>query len=73
MDLGMAIMQSDCGVAERLTPRNSIICVMANGKNLRVIKSFTDPTVVRKLRPNELESKDWYPVNSKAIEHAKTK
>ncbi len=56
-----AIAASDCGMAERLNPRNSLLYAKRTAAGLRIVKSYTDPTVVRRLRVNELVSTDWFP------------
>jgi hypothetical protein len=59
-----AIRMSDCDMAERRSSRtvNRPIAMFLGMGRVRIIKSFTDPTVVRKLRPNELDSIDWHPI-----------
>jgi hypothetical protein len=62
-----AVRRSDCDMAERRSSRTTarpIAMFLGMGK-VRIIKSFTDPTVVRKLRVNELDSDDWFPVTRK--------
>lgn len=64
MTIQEAIRRSDCDMAERRSPRTiarPIAMFLGMGK-VRIIKSFTDPTVVRKLRVNELDSDDWFPL-----------
>jgi hypothetical protein len=59
-----AIRMSDCDMAERRSERtvNRPIAMFLGMGKVRIIKSFTDPTVVRKLRLNELDSTDWHPI-----------
>jgi hypothetical protein len=64
-----AIRMSDCDMAERRSSRTTnrpIAMFLGQGK-VRIIKSFTDPTVVRKLRPADLNAKDWVPLYRKDL------
>ncbi len=62
MELHKALERSNCGIAEWFSPRaKKILVAMKIGAEVRIIESATDPTVVRRLRVNELESKDWCP------------
>jgi hypothetical protein len=61
----VAIAASDEGMAERLNPRNQYLLAKRCAGGIRIVKSYTDPTVVRKLRSNELLSRDWFPLNAR--------
>jgi hypothetical protein len=66
MELVDAILKSKSGQAEKKNLRTGkITIVRACGYgigSLRVISSYTDPTVVRKLTQKELDSPNWEPI-----------
>jgi hypothetical protein len=72
MKLLDALNQSNCGIAECYSPlMKNILVARAHGpkgpfgyKDARVISSCTDPTVVRRLRINEIENTYWVPWDS---------
>jgi hypothetical protein len=65
MNVDKAIAGSNCGMAERLNPRKRQLLakrIEDSIGGIRIISSYTDSTVVRKLSWNELNSDDWSPV-----------
>jgi hypothetical protein len=69
MKVDEAIEKSDVGMAERINPRNSYLIARRYQDSIggiRIVASYTDPTVVRKLRWNELNSDDWFPLKESA-------
>jgi hypothetical protein len=61
-----AIRASRCGIAERMnrnTKRVEYAKKTING--IRIIKSFTDPTIVRSLSPAQELTRGWTPVDPK--------
>jgi hypothetical protein len=72
MTVDKAINASDVGMAERVNPRDPRhgfiyarrIADTIGG--IRIVSSYTDPTVVRKPRWNELLSEDWFPCKEEA-------
>lgn len=65
MTLREAIVKSNCGMAEKRSMRtvNRPIAMWIKAEEYRIVKSFTDPTVVRKLSWTEIGSTDWFPLN----------
>jgi hypothetical protein len=60
-----AIAASNCGMGVRLNPQKRELLARRIENSIggiRIIRSYTDPTVVRKLGWNELNSDDWFPV-----------
>ena len=67
MTLREACEKSTHGMAEHRSLRsiNRPMAMEVRPGEYRIIKGFTDPTVVRKLRPSEIDSVFWQPVESK--------
>jgi hypothetical protein len=67
MTIHEAIRMSDCDMAERRSSRTTArpIAMFVGMGRVRIVKGFTDPTVVRKLRPGELLAEDWFPLSRK--------
>jgi hypothetical protein len=64
-----AIDASKCGMAVRLNPQKRELLALRITDSIggiRIVKSYTDPTVVRKLSWNELNSDDWSPVEEES-------
>jgi hypothetical protein len=69
MRVDEAIMASDVDMAERVSPQSPYLIARRFSDSIggiRIIRSYTDPTVVRKLRWNELHSDDWVPCQEAA-------
>ena len=63
MTITEAISQSSSGIA-LLVKRSPdrIVLAMHTSSGIRIVRSFTDPTVVRKLRDEEERMTNWEPV-----------
>jgi hypothetical protein len=69
MNVDKAIAASDCGMAERINPKKRQLLARRLEDSIggiRIVCSYTDPTVVRKLSWNELNSDDWFPVEEES-------
>lgn len=66
MNVHQAIRQSKCGLAERWNRRSKRIEYAAKTVNgIRIVKSVTDPTVVRQLSPAQELTLGWTPYDPK--------
>jgi hypothetical protein len=65
MDVWKAIKESNCGKAEKQSSRtvSRPVAMEIRPGELRIVNSFTDQTVLRRLRVHELGSYDWQPLN----------
>lgn len=59
-----AIRASAGGVAERGDRLATIAGLPRESAGVRIVRSYTDPTVVRKLTAKELTATDWRPVEA---------
>jgi hypothetical protein len=64
MNVDKAITASNCGMAERLGSKRHLLARRIEDSigGIRIVSSYTDPTVVRKLSWNEINSDDWSPI-----------
>lgn len=65
MRIGEALSQSSFEMAEGRTARGQSVIARRHGPEVRVIKSYTDPTVVRKLTRFEFLSDAWQPIDDR--------
>lgn len=71
MDIFHALLRSNCHMARRHAKGRPSCEILARARQLdvppmvgvRIVASFTDPTVLRKLSEADLRSDKWEPVN----------
>jgi hypothetical protein len=71
MTVDKATDASNSGMAVRLNRKKRKLLarrIEDSIGGIRIVSSYTDPTVVRKLSWNELNSDDWSPVDPRALE-----
>ena len=68
MNVHQAIRRSKCGVAERWNRRSKRIeYAKKTVSGIRIVRSVTDPTVVRQLSPAQELTLGWTPYSPKAV------
>jgi hypothetical protein len=58
-----AIADSPMGCAVGASARGLVIFARRAAEGLRIVKSVTDPTIIRALTPREEAAQCWLPVN----------
>ena len=69
MTVDKAIDKSNCGMAGRENSKKRELLarrIEDSIGGIRIVSSYTDPTVVRKLTWNEINSDDWYAVEEES-------